>query len=148
MAIYHFHGKAVCRSKGHSAVAAAAYRAGDRLYDARRGCHQAYLIGHTTKECPALDLIDQGMTIDTLYYPYVLRVRYTPPRLLSLVYFDAVFTIAGRHLDELRRLIRDRLVSEVHVFNTQYFDPPLAHMPLIEKILLEPRRPPAPQTVQ
>ena len=33
MAIYHFHGKAVCRSKGHSAVAAAAYRAGEKLFD-------------------------------------------------------------------------------------------------------------------
>jgi hypothetical protein len=36
MAIYHLHGKAVCRSKGHSAVAAAAYRAGEKLFDERR----------------------------------------------------------------------------------------------------------------
>jgi ATP-dependent exoDNAse (exonuclease V) alpha subunit len=42
MAIYHFHGKAVCRSKGHSAVAAAAYRAGEKLFDERRDCIHDY----------------------------------------------------------------------------------------------------------
>ena len=42
MAIYHLHGKAVRRSKGHSAVAAAAYRAGEKLFDERRGCVHDY----------------------------------------------------------------------------------------------------------
>jgi hypothetical protein len=36
MAIYHFHAKTVSRSQGHSAVAAAAYRAGEKLFDQRR----------------------------------------------------------------------------------------------------------------
>src|SRR5438270_1155384 len=86
--------------------------------------YRPYETSHTTKQTLALDLIDQGLTIDTLYYPYMLRVRYTPPRLLSLVCFDCVFTITGRHLDELRRLVRDHLVSEVHVFNARYHDAP------------------------
>jgi hypothetical protein len=42
MAIYHFHAKAVSRRKGHSAVAAAAYRAGEKLFDAGRGRFQDY----------------------------------------------------------------------------------------------------------
>jgi len=64
----------------------------------------------------------------------------TPPHLLSLICFDCVFTIHGRHLDELRRLVRDYLVSEVHVFNARYHDAPPPHTPVIEKITLEPRR--------
>ena len=102
--------------------------------------YRPYDKNHTVKQKLALDLVDQGVTIDTLYYPYMLRVRYTPPRLLSVVYFDAVFTIAWRHLDELRWMIRDHLVSEVHVFNAHYHYPPPAHTPIIEKILIEPRR--------
>ena len=37
MAIFHLSATPVQRSKGHSAVAAAAYRAGDKLYDSRTG---------------------------------------------------------------------------------------------------------------
>ena len=102
--------------------------------------YRPYDICHTTKQKPALDLIDRGRTIDTLYYPYMLRVRYTPPRLLSLVCFDCVFTITGRHLDELRRLLRDHLVSEVHVFHADHHDMPPPRTPCIEKITIEPRR--------
>jgi ATP-dependent exoDNAse (exonuclease V) alpha subunit len=40
MAIYHLKASAMTRAKGQSAVAAAAYRAGEKLYDARTGlCH-------------------------------------------------------------------------------------------------------------
>ena len=46
MAIYHLTARAVCRSKGHSAVAAAAYRAGERLLDERRGCRHDYRRRH------------------------------------------------------------------------------------------------------
>ena len=46
----------------------------------------------------------------------------------------------GGAVDELRRLIRDHLVSEVHVFNARYHDAPPPQTPLIEKITLEPRR--------
>lgn len=102
--------------------------------------YRPYDIGHAAKQRLTLDLIDLGLSIDTLYYPYMLRVRFTPPRLLSLVCFDCVFTITGRHLDELRRLIRDHLVSEVRVFNAHYHDAPPPHTPLIEKITIEPRR--------
>jgi hypothetical protein len=102
--------------------------------------YRPYDKGHTAKQRLTLDLINQGLSIDTLYYPYILRVRYTPPRLLSLVCFDCVFTIRGHHLDELRRLIRDHLVSEVHVFNARYHDAPPPHTPLIENITIEPRR--------
>ena len=37
MAQYHFHGGILKRSEGHSVVASAAYRAGERLYDSRIG---------------------------------------------------------------------------------------------------------------
>jgi len=37
MAIYHYHKKFVSRSKGQSATAAAAYRAGERVHDEREG---------------------------------------------------------------------------------------------------------------
>lgn len=102
--------------------------------------YRPYDRGHTAKQRLTLDLIDQDLHIDTLYYPYMLRVRFTPPSLLSLICFDGVFTLRGRHLDELRRLIRDHLVSEVHVFNARYHDAPPPQTPLIEKITLEPRR--------
>jgi hypothetical protein len=46
MAIYHLTARAVCRRKGHSAVAAAAYRAGERLFDERRGCRHDYRRRH------------------------------------------------------------------------------------------------------
>jgi hypothetical protein len=102
--------------------------------------YRPYELGHTAKQTLALDLIDQDLHTDTLYYPYMLRVRYTPPRLLSLVCFDCVFTITGYRLDELRRLIRDHLVSEIRVFNARYHDAPPPHTPLIEKITIESRR--------
>ena len=37
MAIYHFNTRTHSRKKGHSAVAAAAYRSGQVLYDERTG---------------------------------------------------------------------------------------------------------------
>ena len=37
MAIYHFNTRTHSRAKGHSAVAAAAYRSGQVLYDERTG---------------------------------------------------------------------------------------------------------------
>ena len=42
MAIYHLHGKVFSRSKGHSAVASAAYRAGECLQDERANKEQDY----------------------------------------------------------------------------------------------------------
>lgn len=42
MAIYHFSTKIISRSKGQSAVACAAYRAGDKLYDERQDKLQDY----------------------------------------------------------------------------------------------------------
>ena len=33
MSLYHFHVTQIGRSKGHSAVAAAAYRSGEKIYD-------------------------------------------------------------------------------------------------------------------
>jgi len=42
MAIYHFHADIIKRSAGQSAVAAAAYRAGEKLYDKRMGITQNY----------------------------------------------------------------------------------------------------------
>ena len=108
--------------------------------------YRPYDKGHTAKQRLTLDLIDRDLHIDTLYYPYMLRVRFTPPRLLSLLCFDCVFTIRGQYLDELRRLIRDHLVSEVHVFNARYHDAPPLQSPLIEKITIEPRRVHDPQS--
>jgi hypothetical protein len=40
---------------------------------------------------------------------------HTPPSLLSLVYFDCVYTLAEQELDALRRPVRYHFVSEVHV---------------------------------
>ena len=54
MAIYHFHGKAVCRSKGHSAVAAAAYRAGEKLFDERRDCVHDYRLRRSGMDAETL----------------------------------------------------------------------------------------------
>src|SRR6186997_1344079 len=88
--------------------------------DPRR--YRPYELGHTAKHTQALDLIDQDLHIDTLYYPYLLRVRYTPPGLLSLICFDCVFTLAGYHLDALRPLIRDHMISAIHVFNPRHHD--------------------------
>ena len=124
------------------AHAAALLEAEDTGEDPR--LYRPYDRGHTAKQRLTLDLIDRDLHIDTLYYPYMLRVRFTPPHLLSLICFDGVFTIRGKQLDELRRLIRDHLVSEVHVFNARYHDAPPPHTPLIEKITLEPRRAPEP----
>lgn len=42
MAIYHLHASIVSRGKGHSAVAAAAYRSGERLLDERTGEEHNY----------------------------------------------------------------------------------------------------------
>ena len=123
------------RAFAHAAALLQAEDAGEdpRLY-------RPYDRGHTAKQRLTLDLIDRDLHIDTLYYPYMLRVRFTPPHLLSLICFDGVFTLRGQRLEELRRLIRDHLVSEVHVFNARYHDAPPPQTPLIEKITLEPRR--------
>jgi hypothetical protein len=94
-----------------------------------RAVYRPYEIGHAAKQRFTLDLINPGLTIETLYYPYMLRVRNTPPRLLSLLCFDCVFTLTGRHLEERRKLLRDHLASEVHVFNAHYHPAPLAHTP-------------------
>ena len=109
--------------------------------------YRPYDIGHAAKQRFTLDLIAQDGTTDTLYYPYMLRVRYTPPRLLSLICFDCVFTLTGRHLEELRKLVRDHLVSEVRVFNAHRHQAPPAHLPVIETITIEPRRPPEQHTM-
>lgn len=42
MAAFHFSAKIHSRGKGASAVRAAAYRAGERLYDARAGVYEDY----------------------------------------------------------------------------------------------------------
>ena len=42
MAIYHLSAKVIGRSSGRSSVAAAAYRAGERLVDERRGLVHDY----------------------------------------------------------------------------------------------------------
>ncbi len=42
MAIYHFSVKAISRGEGRSAVAAAAYRAGEKLQDDKYGKEQDY----------------------------------------------------------------------------------------------------------
>ena len=106
------------------AHAAALLPSEDQDQDQDPRLYRPYDRGHTAKQRLTLDLIDQDLHIDTLYYPYMLRVRFTPPHLLSLICFDGVFTIRGQRLEELRRLIRDHLVSEVHVFNTRYHDTP------------------------
>ena len=46
MAIYHLTARAVSRAKGHSAVAATAYRAGERLHDERSGRTHDYRRRH------------------------------------------------------------------------------------------------------
>ena len=44
MAIYHLKASAITRSKGQSAVASAAYRAGEKLHDTREGkTHDSYV---------------------------------------------------------------------------------------------------------
>ena len=71
--------------------------------DARR--YRPYELGHTAKQTLALDLIDQDLHTDTLYYPYMLRVRYTPPRggeeLLGLVAEHVTETL-NRSPDDFR----------------------------------------------
>src|SRR5699024_5426789 len=42
MALYHFSGQIISRSKGQSAVASAAYRSGEKLYDERYGQTKFY----------------------------------------------------------------------------------------------------------
>ena len=42
MAIYHFSGTVISRSQGRSAVACAAYRSGEKLYDERYQKMQDY----------------------------------------------------------------------------------------------------------
>src|SRR5688500_11592491 len=74
--------------------------------------YRPYEKHHTGKQKMVLDLVGVDGTTDSLYYPYMLRVRYTPPRLLSVVYFDGVFILTGRDLVELRALLRDYVVSE------------------------------------
>ena len=97
-----------------------------------RTLYRLYETSHVTRQRFTLDLIAPGLTIDTLYYPYMLRVRYTPPRLLSLICFDCVFTLAGDS-GGAAQLIRDHLVSEVHVFNARYHHAPLRTPPSSKK---------------
>jgi hypothetical protein len=94
---------------------------------------------HTGKQKLSLDLVGPDST-DTLYYPYLLRVHCTPPRLLSIVYFDCVLHLTGRILDDLRALLRDHMISEIRVFNARRHLPPPPDTPLIETLALEPRR--------
>lgn len=60
MAIYHFSAKAVKRSAGRSSVAAAAYRAGEKLFDSRTSTLHDYSrkqgVLHTSLHSPAGDL--------------------------------------------------------------------------------------------
>ena len=56
------------------AHAAALLPAEDTDQDPR--LYRPYDRGHTAKQRLTLDLIDRDLHIDTLYYPYMLRVRY------------------------------------------------------------------------
>src|SRR5437762_834672 len=67
MAIYHFHSKAVCRSKGHSAVAAAAYRAGEKLFDERRDCVHDYRLRRSDMT-PATGAPPEGSAVAAAAY--------------------------------------------------------------------------------
>jgi hypothetical protein len=87
-----------------------------------------------------LKLIDRGRVCDSLRYCFVLRLRRTPPNLLSVIYADCVFTLIGQHLDEIEKLLDDERIGEIHVFNPLYHHPPPAGTPIIEKIRLDPRR--------
>jgi hypothetical protein len=101
--------------------------------------YQPYKVSPTGKP-QKLRLIERGQRRDSLRYCFVLRLRHTPPSLLSVIYADCVFTLVGQHLDELEKLLDDERVAEIHVFNPLYHRPPAEGTPLIEKIRLEPRR--------
>jgi hypothetical protein len=101
--------------------------------------YQPYKISSAGKQ-QKLRLIERGQRRDSLRYCFVLRLRHTQPSLLSVIYADCVFTLVGRNLDELERLIDDERVAEIHVFNALYHRPPPPTAPIIEKIRIEPRR--------
>lgn len=94
----------------------------------------------TTGKGQKLKLIDRGHVCDSLSYCFVLRLRHTPPNLLSVIYADCAFTLVGQHLDEFEKLLDDERVAEIHVFNPLHHLPPSPGKPIIEKLRLDPRR--------
>lgn len=92
-------------------------------------------------KCYALDIVDRGHFVETVMYGYILRQRFTVPCLISLICADAAVLIAGRSLDLIQELIKDRRLSELHVYNPAYHREPPEGVPVIEKVIVEPRRP-------
>ena len=91
------------------------------------------------KKADKLQLLSHGGVSDRLRYALVLRLRHSPPRLLSVIYADCVFTLVGDSLAELEDWLDKERVESVQVFDARYHLPPEPGTPVIEKMTIEPR---------
>ena len=99
--------------------------------------YQPYRLARTKAD--KLQLLGHGGTSDRLRYALVLRLRHSPPRLLSLIYADGVFTLTGSDLGDLEQQLDEERVECVQVYDARHHLPPEPGTPIIEKLTIEPR---------
>lgn len=62
---------------------------------------------------------EDGLTVEVLYYSYIIRVLATSPQSIVLMCTDGVYILNGQNLMPLMRLLREHRVRFLQAFNPQ-----------------------------
>lgn len=85
-------------------------------------CDIAWWLGHDTP---------QGQEVQ---YRFMIRTAYVGDEQINLMLTDAIISIEGRHLRELRKRLSRRKVTFIQAFNPRLWPQPGPDQPLIERI--------------
>lgn len=85
-------------------------------------CDIAWWLGHDTP---------QGQEVQ---YRFIVRIGYVGDDQINLMLTDAIISIEGRHLRELRKRLSRRKVTFIQAFNAKLWPQPGAGEPVIERI--------------
>jgi hypothetical protein len=80
-----------------------------------------------------------GITVEILYYTYLMRVLCTGETIVTLMCTDAVYTLTGQHLMELLPLLREHKIRFLQAFMPEKHAalPANSDQPVIEAIIMQ-----------
>ena len=80
---------------------------------------------------------DGDRPVDILSFSYLVRVRATNDRLISLIFTHAIITLEGRNLGALLEPLEDETIEWLQCFDVEKFSPPAAGDLVINRITEE-----------
>lgn len=99
------------------------YRAyGTTPTDELEGCDIAWWLGHDTP---------QGQEVQ---YRFIVRIGYVGDDQINLMLTDAIISIEGRNLRDLRKRLSRRRVTFIQAFNPRVWPKPADEEPIIERV--------------